>query len=150
MTSSDDSLDDAEHITHTHELLTHAARRAQERPAYVAWALAQVQVREGLSDDALAARLGIATVDLSRLALCLRPRPDHWAEDLAQIATKFGLAPEPLAAVLHTVEPHEAMKLKLLQQAIDEGLASGPSDRSMEELIADAEGEAVDGPAGDA
>jgi Arc/MetJ-type ribon-helix-helix transcriptional regulator len=49
------------------------------------------------------------------------------------------------------VEAHEAMKLKLLQQAIDEGLASGPSDRSMEELIADAEGEmAADGPAGDA
>jgi hypothetical protein len=36
MTSSRDSLTDAEHITHTHELLTHAARRAQDRPAYVA------------------------------------------------------------------------------------------------------------------
>jgi hypothetical protein len=63
-----------------------------------------VQVREGLSDDALAARLGIATVDLLRLALCPRPHPDHWAEDLAQIATRFGLAPEPLAAVLRAVE----------------------------------------------
>jgi hypothetical protein len=104
MTSSHDSLGDAEHITHTHELLSDAARRAQERPAYVAWALAQVQVREGLSDDVLAARLGIATVDLPRLALCLRPRPDKWAEDLAQIATRFGLAPELLAAVLHAVE----------------------------------------------
>ena len=42
-------------------------------------------------------------------------------------------------------------KLKLLQQAIDEGLASGLSDRSMDELIADAEGEAAaDGPAGHA
>jgi hypothetical protein len=48
------------------------------------------------------------------------------------------------------VEAHEAMKPRLLQQAIDEGLASGPSDRSMDELIADAEGEAADGPAGDA
>jgi hypothetical protein len=44
----------------------------------------------------------------------------------------------------------EATKLKLLQQTIDEGLASGLSDRSMDELIADAEGEAADGPAGDA
>jgi hypothetical protein len=61
MTSSCDSLIDAEHITHTHELLTHVARRAQDRPAYVAWALAPVQVREGLSDDALATRLGLAT-----------------------------------------------------------------------------------------
>jgi hypothetical protein len=103
MTSSHDSLDDAEHITHTHELLTLAARRAQDWPAYVAWALAQVRARKGLSDDALAARLGIATVDLPRLALCLRPRPAHWAEDLAQIATRFGLAPEPLAAILRAV-----------------------------------------------
>ena len=36
-------------------------------------------------------------------------------------------------------EAHQAMKLKLLQQAIDEGLASGLSDRSMDKLIADAE-----------
>ena len=48
-------------------------------------------------------------------------------------------------------EAHEAMKLKLLQQAVDEGLASGLSNRSMEELIAEAEGNAAaDGPAGHA
>jgi prevent-host-death family protein len=46
-------------------------------------------------------------------------------------------------------EAHQAMKLKLLQQAIDEGLASGLSDRSMDELIAEAEREAAaDDPAG--
>jgi hypothetical protein len=33
-------------------------------------------------------------------------------------------------------EAHQAMKLKLLQQAIDEGLASGISDYSVDELIA--------------
>ena len=65
---------DAEHMTHTHELLTHAARRAQDRPAYVAWALARVQARAGFSDEALAARLGLAT--------------------------RFGLTPEPLATLL--------------------------------------------------
>src|SRR5882724_153507 len=101
---------DAEHMTHTHELLTHAARRAQDRPAYVAWALAQVQVREGLSDEALAAWLGLATVDLPRLALCLRPRPDHWAEDLAQIATRLGLPSEPLAVILRAVEAPDARR----------------------------------------
>jgi prevent-host-death family protein len=46
-------------------------------------------------------------------------------------------------------EAHQAMKLKLLQQAIDEGLASGLSDRSMDELIAEAErAAAADDPAG--
>jgi prevent-host-death family protein len=48
-------------------------------------------------------------------------------------------------------EAHQAMKLKLLQQAIDEGLASGLSDRSVDELIAEAErGAAADDPAGHA
>ncbi|MGH8066625.1 MAG: type II toxin-antitoxin system Phd/YefM family antitoxin [Candidatus Entotheonellia bacterium] len=41
-------------------------------------------------------------------------------------------------------ETHEAVKFKLLQQAIDDGLPSGLSDRSMDELIADAEQEAAE------
>jgi hypothetical protein len=69
-----------------------------------------VRGREGLSDAALAARLGIATVDLPRLALCLRPRPDHWDEDLAQITIRFGLPSEPLAAILHVVETPTARR----------------------------------------
>ncbi len=39
-------------------------------------------------------------------------------------------------------EEHEAMKLKLLQQALDEGMASGMSDRSFDEIMAEAEAEA--------
>ena len=39
-------------------------------------------------------------------------------------------------------EAHEAMKLTLLQQAIDAGLASGLSDRSFDEIVAAAEAEA--------
>jgi prevent-host-death family protein len=43
---------------------------------------------------------------------------------------------------------HEAMKLRLLQQAIDEGLDSGLSDRSVDDLIAEVEREAAtDNPA---
>jgi antitoxin Phd len=40
-------------------------------------------------------------------------------------------------------EAHQAMKLRLLQQAIDEGLASGLSACSMDELIAEAEQDAA-------
>lgn len=48
-------------------------------------------------------------------------------------------------------QAHEAMKLKLLQQAIDEGLTSGLSDRSIDELVAEAERDAAaDDPAGHA
>jgi hypothetical protein len=104
MRDNEHQLDDVEHITRTQELLTYAARRAQERPAYVAWALARVQARERLSDEALAAQLGITSVDLPRLALCRRPRPDQWDTDLAQIAARFGLAPAPLATLLRAVD----------------------------------------------
>ena len=37
---------------------------------------------------------------------------------------------------------HEAMKLTLLQHAIDAGIASGISDRSFDEIMAEAEAEA--------
>ena len=48
-------------------------------------------------------------------------------------------------------EEHEAMKLTLLQQAIDAGIASGVSDRSFEAIMAEAEAEAVrEDPAGHA
>jgi hypothetical protein len=67
-------LTDAEHTTHTHELLTHAARRAQDKPAYVALALSRYQTHHALTDEALAERLGCDSLTLPRLALCLAPR----------------------------------------------------------------------------
>ena len=47
---------------------------------------------------------------------------------------------------------HEAMKLTLLQQAIDAGIASGVSDRAFEDIIAEAEVDTIreDDPAGHA
>lgn len=46
---------------------------------------------------------------------------------------------------------HEAMKLQLLQKAIDEGLSSGLSDRSVEDLIAEVQRERPENdPAGNA
>jgi hypothetical protein len=93
-------LTDAEHITHTHELVTHAARRAQDKPAYVAFALSRYQTRYGLTDEALAERLGCDSLTLLHLSLCLAPRQDHRSEDVAQIAGRLGLHPESLSAML--------------------------------------------------
>jgi hypothetical protein len=93
-------LRDAEQITHTQELLTHAAKRAQDKPAYVAYTLSRYQSRHGLTDEALAERLGCDSLTLPRLSLCLAPRHDHRAEDLDRIAGAFGLNPETLSAML--------------------------------------------------
>jgi len=93
-------LRDAEHITHTNELMAHAARRAQNKPAYVAFALSRYQTRHGLTDEALAEQLGYDSLTLPHLSLCLAPRKDHWSEDLAQIAAALGLDPQILSAIL--------------------------------------------------
>jgi sugar/nucleoside kinase (ribokinase family) len=89
-----------EHITHTNELLLHTARRAQDKPGYVAFALSRYQARHGLTDEALAGRLGCASLTLPRLALCLAPRQEHRAENLAQIAGMLGLDPQILSVML--------------------------------------------------
>jgi hypothetical protein len=101
-------LTDAAHITHTNELLTHTARRAKAKPAYVAWALSRYQTRHALTDEALAKQLGCDRLTLPRLALCLAPREDHRAEDLAQIAGTLGLHPESLLAILTEAEASES------------------------------------------
>ena len=93
-------LADAEHITRTHELLTYAARRAKDRPAYVAYALSRYQVRHGLTDEALMKQLGCDSPTLLRLSLCLAPRQDHREGDLERIAGTLGLHPESLSAIL--------------------------------------------------
>jgi hypothetical protein len=93
-------LADVEHITRTNELMAHAARRAQDKPAYVAFALSRYQSRHGLTDEALAERLGYDSLTLPRLALCLAPRQEHRAEDLAQIAGMLGLDPKSLSVIL--------------------------------------------------
>ena len=97
-------LTDAEHITYTNVLIIHAARRAQDKPAYVAFGLSRYQTRQGLTDEVLAERLGCDSLTLPRLALCLTPRKDYWSEDLAQIAGTLGRDPQPRCAILREGE----------------------------------------------
>jgi hypothetical protein len=40
---------------------------------------------------------------LPRLALCLRPRPDHFIEDVAALAAKVGCPPAALADFVRRV-----------------------------------------------
>jgi len=61
------------------------------------------------SERSLARLLGISAFNLSRLGLCLRPRPDRFAEDVEQIAAKFSLKSTVLAEVVRLVESVHAM-----------------------------------------
>src|SRR5262245_57416656 len=56
--------------------LSSIARRAEERPTFLANLLAAYARSEDLDDDALAARLGCPAEQLSRLKLCRAPRSE--------------------------------------------------------------------------
>jgi hypothetical protein len=97
-------------------LLTYTAQRAKARPEYLAWVLAQYVEREHLSEEELAHHLGIAAHDLPHLALCLRPRADHFAADVRQISAKFNIDPSILATVVRWVESLEALAAGNVQE----------------------------------
>jgi hypothetical protein len=97
-------------------LLAYTAQRAKARPAYLAWVLAQYVEREHLSEEELAQRLGIAAHDLPHLALCLRPRPDHFAADVRQISAMFNIDPSTLATVVRLVESLEILAAGIVQE----------------------------------
>jgi hypothetical protein len=98
-------------MTHSrHEqLLDYAAQRTKARPDYLGWVLTRYIEREHVSEAGLATRLGITPHDLPRLALCLRPRAEHFADDIRQISTWFHLDATALAGIVRLVESIETL-----------------------------------------
>jgi hypothetical protein len=98
-------------MTHPrHErLLEYAAQRAKARPEYLGWILTRYIEREHISEAELATRLGSTHHDLPRLALCLRPRAEHFADDIRQISTKFHIDATALAGIIRLVESLETL-----------------------------------------
>jgi hypothetical protein len=91
------------------KIFAHAARRARSHSAYLGWVLRRYEELEHRSEDDLAQFLGIAALDLQRLSLCLRPRTDHFAEDVRQISEKFHVDATALAGIIRLVESVEAI-----------------------------------------
>jgi hypothetical protein len=71
--------------------------------------LARYVEREHLSEAELAQRLGIAAHNLPHLALCLRPRADHFIDDVRQVSTKFHIDATALAGIVRLVESIETL-----------------------------------------
>jgi hypothetical protein len=97
-------------------LLDYTAQRAKARPEYLAWVLARYIEREHLSEAELAQRLAITAHDLPHLGLCLRPRADHFADDVRQISARFNIDPSILATVVRLVESLEALATGNVQE----------------------------------
>jgi hypothetical protein len=92
-------------------MLAYAANRAQAHPHYLGWVLAQYSKLENIAEPDLAKILGTTSHDLARLSLCLRPRADHFTEDVEHISATFNLDTGRLAQIVRFVESMEAMAL---------------------------------------
>jgi hypothetical protein len=77
-----------------------AAARAAERPASLAAVLVPYACAHGWDGPTLARQLGCPLPALSRLLLCLPPRPEHFDRDVAKIAGYVGVSETKLASII--------------------------------------------------
>ena len=94
---------------HHDPLMAYVVQRAKARPEYLARVLARYVELERISEEGLAQHLGVTPGDLPHLALCLRPRMDHFADDVKQISSKFNINPAVLATLVRLVDSVEAL-----------------------------------------
>lgn len=92
------------------ELLRHAADRALKREEYLGWVLTAYQKAEDWSEAKVRKYLGVTEANWSRLALCLRPRPETFLKDVTQIAETFGIDRGVLAALIRRVDAVEVIQ----------------------------------------
>ena len=90
-------------------LLRLAADRAARRPALMGSVLSRYISSQGMSYTALTAELGCSEAAIWRLAICLRPRSDRFAEDVALIASKLSVDEVALARIIRQVQAIEVM-----------------------------------------
>jgi len=90
-------------------VLAYAANRAKAHPSYLGQVFAQYRELEKISERSLVDILGTTSRDLPHLGLCLRPRGDHFAEDIKQISAKFNVDAAALAKIVRLVESVEVM-----------------------------------------
>jgi hypothetical protein len=92
------------------ELLCRAARAAERRPAFLASVFAAYRKAERLDEQGLARILGIPLEQVCALALCLRPRPSSFGDDVQRMAERFHVEPHTLAGIIRQVEAIEAIQ----------------------------------------
>ena len=91
-------------------IFDYAALRAGEDPAYLGWCVRRYQAAERVSPAMLAAQLGGRVESLSRLSLCLRPRPESFAADVRAIARYHSIDEAALARIIRLSEALATMQ----------------------------------------
>jgi hypothetical protein len=96
-------------LSRDERVFARAASRTQAHPQYLGWVLGRYKELENQSEHDLMKALGVSSQDLLRLYLCLRPRTDHFAEDITQISAKFNVDAMALANIVRLVEAVEVI-----------------------------------------
>lgn len=115
-------------------LLADMARRFAARlvndPTALAWTFARYKAAEGVDDAEVARRLGIDPDLLARVAICGRPRPGLWREDIEAVADRFGIEHGRLIRLVRHVD---AVTSFYQAAGADAGLLAAARDRVAEE-----------------
>lgn len=86
--------------------LEHAARKAAERPGFLAWVFAAYRERESISESDLRAILRCSEAEFLRLCLCgISPQPTE--EEIHYTARFGGVDPRALANIIGGVLPSD-------------------------------------------
>lgn len=89
--------------------LAHVARRLRDRTPFMAWVFSRYAEIERLGLPQVARTLGASEEAFLRLHLCLRPRAEHFADDVKDLAAFAEIDAGKLAAVVRRVEVVDAM-----------------------------------------
>src|SRR5437870_1929663 len=95
----------------TAALLLRAARRANARDQFMGSLLRRFQEMEDYNELQIAEKLGIQASYFPRLALCLRPRRNNFADDVTAISLRFNCDAARLANLIRVVESAEVMQM---------------------------------------
>jgi len=90
------------------EMLTRAVRRAAKSSAVLLASLLGEWSRAFGADAGEA--LGLDRNRSEGLALCRRPRPDHWLADARHLAAEFDIEPARLISLLRAAEAAESLR----------------------------------------
>jgi len=94
----------------TDALLVRAASRARARSEFMASIFARYEDLLGDDSSDLRKTLRVSAADWPKLALCLRPRQDNFAEDIHAIASTFHCNASVLANIVRLSEAGEVMR----------------------------------------
>jgi hypothetical protein len=93
-----------------HAVIALMSRGAASDAAYLGWVFERYAASEGMAGTHVCEALLVDAQTFAGLSLCLRPRPDHFAEDIRAIAAKYAVDLDALAAMVRRVDVVSEMR----------------------------------------